>query len=88
MLCGSGKEHGREGKSQGQLAWVWNVIYYQIITSYLQAGDHTLELVPQGESAPCISQGPLPVFSITICSWDCVGSGGKSAECLCICVSV
>lgn len=42
--CGSGKEHRREGKSQGQLAWIWNVIYYQIITSYLQAGITHLSL--------------------------------------------
>ena len=61
--CGSGKEHGKECDSNH---WGWNAIYYQIITYYLQAGI-TLEFVPQGESALCIYQSPLPVFSIIVC---------------------
>lgn len=48
--------------------------------------DHTLESVPQGESAPCLSQYPLPVFSINICNGDFVGSEGKPAAMVSVCV--
>lgn len=49
--------------------------------------DHTLEFVPQEESTPSVSQSPLPIFSITICNGDCVGSKHKSTK-VCVCVFV
>ena len=82
--CGSGKEHGKECDSNH---WGWNAIYYQIITCYLQAGI-THKFLPQGESALCISQSPLPVFSIIVCNGDCAGSEGKSAMCVYLCECV
>ena len=77
----------RGGKT-GQLAWGWNSISYQIITCYLRAGITHLSLCHK-EPAPCISQSPLPVFSIIICNGDCVGSGEASllwGVCVCVCV--
>lgn len=77
--CGSGKEHRTEGKKPG-VAGLGLECDLLPNNYMLSAGrDHTLEFVPQGESAPCISRSPLPVFSITICNRACVGSEGKFA---------
>lgn len=85
--CGSGKEHGREEKRPGTAGL--GLECDLLPNNYtLSAGwDHTLEFVPQGESAPCISQSPLPGFSIIICNGDCVDSEGKSVM-VCMCIFV
>ena len=61
----------------------------------LSAGCITHLSLCQKESVPCISQSPLPVFSIIICNRDCVGSGEAGllwgvcvCVCVCVCVSV